>query len=508
MNALVNYFIEANFGLIFFIGIYWLFLRNESQFSFNRVFLLTGIALSLSLPLLRFNSPSSEKVIPSLGQLVPSYWLPEVTIQVDRPGTPADNPVSVWRSVEWIYLIAATIFALVFIIRLGRLTHLILRSRKYHWNSCVISESEEEKLTFSFFKFIFIGQANLLTLPEKEEVLNHEWVHVSHYHSLDILLINVLEVIFWFNPCIRGYKKLFVQLHEFEADAYSVKNHEVDRYCHLLAKVALQSSDFSLVSHFNSSLTLKRITMMKTMKKKISHWKIAALIVAVPLFFFTVSCQDQVTNGLQSVGQNPAATGNIPSQVQAQLDALQQQNPDKKYIVIQMNDKAKITLDHLKFDDAKTSSQFPSMTLVATDKKSDGGGSTYVIIEDDRHTGETSKATISKDNVPAFSEQLIPKVAEQMPEFVGGMPAMIGYLQKEIKYPEDSRKAGVQGKVFVESIVDKTGDVIHPKILKGVNAEIDKEALRVVSGFPKWVPASNQGEVVSAKYVLPINFSL
>src|SRR5271154_2782861 len=129
MNALVNYFIEANFGLIFFIGIYWLFLRNESQFSFNRVFLLTGIALSLSLPLLRFNSPSSEKVIPSLGQLVPSYWLPEVTIQVDRPGTPADNPVSVWRSVEWIYLIAATIFALVFIIRLGRLTHLILRSR-------------------------------------------------------------------------------------------------------------------------------------------------------------------------------------------------------------------------------------------------------------------------------------------------------------------------------------------------------------------------------------------
>jgi len=73
MSTLINYFVEANLGLLLFAVIYWLFLRNENQFSFNRGFLLAGILFSLLFPLLHFNSPSRAKMIPSISEVMPSY---------------------------------------------------------------------------------------------------------------------------------------------------------------------------------------------------------------------------------------------------------------------------------------------------------------------------------------------------------------------------------------------------------------------------------------------------
>ncbi len=104
MRSLINYFVEANFGLLLFAAVYGLFLRNENQFSFNRVFLLAAILLSLLFPLWHFNSPSSAKMIPSISHVMPSYWLPEVSIQ---PGHPGSLPLSqtmlpMWSAVEWL----------------------------------------------------------------------------------------------------------------------------------------------------------------------------------------------------------------------------------------------------------------------------------------------------------------------------------------------------------------------------------------------------------------------
>ncbi len=82
-----------------------------------------------------------------------------------------------------------------------------------------ILESEETAPIFSFFNFIVIGQAKSLSPEEKRNVIQHETIHVRQLHSLDILLINVLGIFFWFNPLLSFYKKIFVQLHEFEADA-------------------------------------------------------------------------------------------------------------------------------------------------------------------------------------------------------------------------------------------------------------------------------------------------
>ncbi|HMI67909.1 MAG TPA: M56 family metallopeptidase [Cyclobacteriaceae bacterium] len=502
MSTLINYFVEANLGLLLFAVIYWLFLRNENQFSFNRAFLLAGILFSLLFPLWHFNSPSGAKMIPSVSEVMPSYWLPEVIVRPNDQGSlsPAMATVPVWPILEWVYTIVALGFTVLFVIRLIKIGKLFLASRKYRWNTCLVAESEERQPTFSFFNFIFIGQANQLTPDEKQEVMVHEWIHVRKLHSFDIILINLLAIGFWFNPVVRMYRKTLVQLHEFETDARSVENHDADSYCRLLAKVALESTGIFLVNHFNHSLTLKRITMMQTMKKKIQLWKLIVLSATVPLLFLAVACQEQVISDLQDVSKNSAAAGLLPLEVKKQLDVLQKNNPSHEYIVIQMNEEGKKTLDKLQFENAQTGTLYPSMTLINTDKNSDGGGFTYVILEKGSQTSRIADATGRFDK--AYT------MVDDMPEYVGGIDSLMAFIQKKMKYPGDARKKGIEGRVFVSFVVTKEGDVVDPAIAKGVAAEIDKEALSVVSSFPKWIPGRQHGEAVDVKFVLPINFKI
>ena len=97
------------------------------------------------------------------------------------------------------------------------------------------------------------------------------------------------------------YKKIFVHLHEYEADARSVKTHDVNDYCSLLAKVALLSADIRLANHFSNSLTLKRIQMIRKIRSKTKWWKVALLGATVPLFFFVVACQDQLAGDVTAL---------------------------------------------------------------------------------------------------------------------------------------------------------------------------------------------------------------
>ncbi len=101
------------------------------------------------------------------------------------------------------------------------------------------------------------------------------------------------------------------------------------------------------------------------------------------------------------------------------------------------------------------------------------------------------------------------EVVEHMPEFPGGgMPVLMEYLSKNIKYPEAAMKKGTQGRVTVQFVVEKDGSIANAKVLRGVDPELDKEAMRVVSVMPKWKPGTQKGEAVRVKYTVPIMFRL
>lgn len=97
---------------------------------------------------------------------------------------------------------------------------------------------------------------------------------------------------------------------------------------------------------------------------------------------------------------------------------------------------------------------------------------------------------------------------EIMPEFPGGIESMMEFINENIKYPKKSRRKGIEGRVVVSFIVNSYGEITNTKILKGVNSEIDEEALRVVNLFPIWKPGRQDGENVSVQFNLPFLFQL
>jgi protein TonB len=99
-------------------------------------------------------------------------------------------------------------------------------------------------------------------------------------------------------------------------------------------------------------------------------------------------------------------------------------------------------------------------------------------------------------------------VVEQMPEFPGGEAALRKFLAANVKYPAIAAENGVQGKVFVNFVVDRNGGISNVKVVRGVDPAVDKEAIRVVKSMPKWIPGKQNGEAVRVSFTVPINFVL
>lgn len=99
-------------------------------------------------------------------------------------------------------------------------------------------------------------------------------------------------------------------------------------------------------------------------------------------------------------------------------------------------------------------------------------------------------------------------VVEQMPEFEGGLEAMMKFISKNLKYPSAARRMGIEGQVFVQFVVDAEGKISEVKTIKGISAECDKEAERVIKMMPPWKAGKQNGKPVKVRFVLPIRFKL
>lgn len=98
--------------------------------------------------------------------------------------------------------------------------------------------------------------------------------------------------------------------------------------------------------------------------------------------------------------------------------------------------------------------------------------------------------------------------AEQMPEYPGGFEALKSDIMSSVKYPEDAKTKGIQGKVYVSFIVNKQGKVTNAKVEKGVEPSLDKESLRVINGLKTWKPGKDKGKLVDVGFTIPIQFAL
>ena len=97
---------------------------------------------------------------------------------------------------------------------------------------------------------------------------------------------------------------------------------------------------------------------------------------------------------------------------------------------------------------------------------------------------------------------------DQMPEYPGGQDSLISFISKNVEYPAEAQENKAQGKVFVNFVVDESGNVTNARVIRSVDPDLDKEALRVINLMENWIPGKENGKVVKVKCVLPINFVL
>jgi len=114
---------------------------------------------------------------------------------------------------------------------------------------------------------------------------------------------------------------------------------------------------------------------------------------------------------------------------------------------------------------------------------------------------KVKKAQTHKDTT---ADDKVYKVCEQMPTYEGGDAALMKYIGENLKYPEEAKERGLQGRVVVGFIIEKDGSLTNFKVLRAVDRALDAEALRVVKGMPKWIPGRQNGQCVRVRYLLPI----
>lgn len=118
---------------------------------------------------------------------------------------------------------------------------------------------------------------------------------------------------------------------------------------------------------------------------------------------------------------------------------------------------------------------------------------------------QTAHSAVLQDTV---KKEMVYDMPEQMPEYPGGASAMENFINDNIKYPKAAKDKGIQGKVYVQFIVEKDGAISEVKIRRGAHALLDEEAMRVIKLMPKWKPGSMRGRRVRVRYTIPITFAL
>ena len=181
---------------------------------------------------------------------------------------------------------------------------------------------------------------------------------------------------------------------------------------------------------------------------------------------------------------------------------------EQQQVVEKVKSSVKFTAPVIKKDDeVKPEDELKSQDEIMNSKVA--VGALNVVGNDENGEVLKAKEVIATEPVkPKEEENKVFDVVEQMPSYPGGMSALMQYLSSNIKYPVIAEENGIQGRVICTFVVERDGSITDVRIAKSVDPSLDKEAMRVVSKMPKWIPGKQNGSAVRVKYTLPVTFRL
>lgn len=289
---MINYLLKSGILLLVFYAVYKLWLENEKMLRFNRAYLLLSLLFSLIVPLQLFAFE------PFLGDKLNTIQLEGIMI---RTNNVIQDKMNIYEIMTFVLILIYVGVALLLTLRFTRNIYVFYRELRSNKMQLINGEKvilvEELILPHSFWNTIFISKEEFEKNKIPSELIAHEKAHLNQKHTLDILFIEVLQIIFWFNPIIILYKKAIKLNHEFLADeAVNNQFNSVVNYQNLLLEIASNKTNIALASTINYQITKKRFLMMT---KKESPIKVVfkafsiAVISALLLFVFSTKTAAQ-----------------------------------------------------------------------------------------------------------------------------------------------------------------------------------------------------------------------
>ncbi|HUH26424.1 MAG TPA: M56 family metallopeptidase [Flavobacterium sp.] len=271
------YLFQATFLLLIFSGLYHFLLRDKTTFRFNRWYLIATFLGSFILPLIPFNFFFESATVFQNTLALQPVRLEELVIDTVSKNT--SKSINWNRWIEILLLIGALFFFFRFLNELRKLWILYRQSNKEVYDNLVVCKIKETNQVFTFGSVVFMNQDLFENLKEQKAIWQHEKTHAQQWHSLDVLLIELGKIMFWFHPLVYLFEQNIKMNHEYLADEAALKQTEdVKKYQHTLLNY-IENTNNPLASAFNFKLTKKRFIMMKKQTKK---WTgIAAQIATV-----------------------------------------------------------------------------------------------------------------------------------------------------------------------------------------------------------------------------------
>ncbi len=274
------YLLKTNLCLVVFYGFYWVFLRRNTFFVANRMYLIGSILLAFCLPLIKIkhNYDFESKLPLTINELSTEY----ISSILYTPMTANFNWVDLMGIIYLIgvaVILGRVIFAFITIYNLlingDPLGEDETREGRNYW----LLRSEGTVSSYSFFNFLILNRDDLYY--NRSMITDHEEVHIGQWHSFDVLLLEFVQVFCWFNPLIGFYKQSLRQIHEFIADGI-VPDDEKVRYAEFLFAYNFKTNASTLSNNFfNDSLLKERILMI--MQERSPAWIQLKYILIVPL---------------------------------------------------------------------------------------------------------------------------------------------------------------------------------------------------------------------------------
>ena len=303
METIFIYFLKASGLIITFFAAYYFLLRKETFFRSNRWFLLSGLILSVILPLFFIK----KVVLVEVPKVVPEVLNTKTNTIYTNEIIEKSQEIDWFQIGFYVYGIIAVFFLLKIIFNLISLykildNKIIIKESKFQF-----IDTDENVSPFSFFNYI-VFNSSLYSESELKSILLHEKIHSSQKHSLDVILTNLFSVVFWFNPFMYLYKKAVIQNLEYIADNEAVNQLDDARsYQMALLKVVSNQNCLPITNHFYQSLIKKRIIMLnKNQSHRKNSWKYAVVLPALIafVFLFQVKVIAQIKSGLQEDGSS------------------------------------------------------------------------------------------------------------------------------------------------------------------------------------------------------------